>query len=215
VARQPWDWRDYFITAILSGTAMLGAYSIARKYLFPHLMPPTLTAYEADKEALTAQFDAAEALLKEMQASTADMHSQLETQRIKVDAVVDNLGRAVEEMRSGEQVVRDEMREIRSEVNNMQQMFPKMMDKVKDAQAASYSELQQELKSVKTLLLTSRGGSNGADGLHTPGSSALPSTVGAGPPRRPTIPAWQLAAPSSSSSTLLDGKDATNGSTTE
>ena len=85
-----------------------------------------MTAYEADKEALTAQFDAAEALLKEMQASTADMHSQLETQRIKVDAVVDNLNRAVEEMRGGEQVVRDEMREIRSEVNNVQQMLPKV-----------------------------------------------------------------------------------------
>jgi hypothetical protein len=85
-----------------------------------------LTAYEADKEALTAQFDAAEALLKEMQASTADMHSQLETQRVKVDAVVDNLNRAVEDMRSGEQEVRDEMREIRSEVNNMQQMLPKV-----------------------------------------------------------------------------------------
>ncbi len=85
-----------------------------------------MTAYEADKEALTAQFDAAETLLKEMQASTADMHSQLETQRVKVDAVVDNLNQAVEEMRSGEQEVRDEMREIRSEVNNMQQMLPKV-----------------------------------------------------------------------------------------
>ena len=61
-----------------------------------------------------------------MQASTADMHSQMETQRVKVDAVVDNLNRAVEEMRGGEQEVRDEMREIRSEVNNLQQMLPKV-----------------------------------------------------------------------------------------
>ena len=87
-----------------------------------------------------------------------------------------------------------------------------MLDKVKDAQAASYAELQQELKSVKTLLLTSRGGSNGADG--SPTSSVLPSTIGTGTPRRPTIPAWQLAAVSSPS-TLQDGKDSTNGSTTE
>ena len=85
-----------------------------------------MTAYETDKEALTAQFDAAEALLKEMQASTADMQSQLETQRVKVDAVVDNLNRAVEEMRGGEQVVREEMQEIRVEMYNMQQMLPKV-----------------------------------------------------------------------------------------
>ncbi|KAG8841357.1 peroxisomal membrane protein pex14, partial [Serendipita sp. 411] len=48
----PWDWRDYFIAAVVSGSVMLGAHAIAKKYLFPHLKPPTLSAYEADKEAL-------------------------------------------------------------------------------------------------------------------------------------------------------------------
>lgn len=58
-----------------------------------------------------------------------------------------------------------------------------MIDKNKESQAQSLSELQQELKSLKALLL-SRGPSN------IP-SSPMPALG------RPSIPAWQLAGASS------------------
>ncbi|PVF93415.1 hypothetical protein CPB86DRAFT_742645 [Serendipita vermifera] len=179
----PWDWRDYFIAALVSGSVMMGAYATARKYLFPHLKPPTLSAYEADKEALTAQFDAAEQLLKEIQAETQSMKASIEDQREKVDSAVKEVTVAVEEMRKGEMEVRDEMREIRMEVNNMQDLLPKMLDRVKDQERISYGELQQELKSLKALLLSSRD-SNAASG-----ASAILAQLG----RKPTIPAWQQA----------------------
>lgn len=54
------------------------------------------------------------------------MKVNLEDQRIKVDAAVQDVTVAVEEMRQGEAEVRDEMREIRAEVNNMQEMLPKV-----------------------------------------------------------------------------------------
>ncbi|KIM32711.1 hypothetical protein M408DRAFT_326457 [Serendipita vermifera MAFF 305830] len=187
----PWDWRDYFIAAVVSGSVMLGAYATARKYLFPHLKPPTLSAYEADKEALNAQFDAAERLLKDIEAETQAMKTTLEEQRVQVEAAVQDVKTAVEEMRKGETEVRDEMREIRSEVNNMQEMLPKMLDRVKEQERTSYGELQQELKSLKTLLLSSRD-----------------ATAATGPPnifaqinKKPSIPAWQLASGSSVSAT--------------
>ena len=85
-----------------------------------------MSAYEADKEALTAQFDAAERLLKEIEAETQAMKTNLEEQRVQVGAAVQDVTAAVEEMRKGETEVRDEMREIRAEVNNMQEMLPKV-----------------------------------------------------------------------------------------
>lgn len=54
------------------------------------------------------------------------MKENLEEQRIKVDTAVQDVTVAVEEMRRGESEVRDEMREIRSEVNTMQEMLPKV-----------------------------------------------------------------------------------------
>ncbi|KAI0051777.1 hypothetical protein FA95DRAFT_1485012 [Auriscalpium vulgare] len=181
-----WDWRDYFITAIVSGTVVYGAVALAKKYLLPHLQPPSTTAYEADRDALTAQFDAAEAILRDIQAETAAVKTAVVAQQEKVDKATADVDAAVQQMRDGEIKTRDEMREIREEVNNIRDMLPKMIDKNKEVQAQSLAELQQELKSLKALLL-SRGPT-----LSNATTPSLPSFS-----HRPSIPAWQLAGSSS------------------
>ncbi|KAI0756640.1 hypothetical protein C8Q80DRAFT_1340485 [Daedaleopsis nitida] len=175
-----WDWRDYFITAVVSGTVAYGAVSLFRKFVLPHLQPPSATAYEQDKDAMAAQFDAAEALLKEIQAETAAVRVAVEEQNEKVTKVTQDVEAAVKDMRDGETRTRDEMREIREEVNNVREMLPKLIDKNKESHNQSLAELQQELKSLKALLL-SRG----------PSMSTGPSTPIL--PGKPAIPAWQLA----------------------
>ena len=147
---------------------------------------------------MTAQFDAAEALLKEIQAETAAVRTAVEEQNEKVTKVTQEVETVVKDMRDGEARTRDEMREIREEVNNVREMLPKvgfqlciflctqyniflkMIEKNKESHNQSLAELQQELKSLKALLL-SRG----------PGISTGPSTPVL--PGKPSIPAWQLA----------------------
>ncbi|KAH9847355.1 peroxisomal membrane anchor protein conserved region-domain-containing protein [Lenzites betulinus] len=177
---QEWDWRDYFITAVVSGTIAYGAAALFRKYVAPHLKPPSATAYEEDKDAMTAQFDAAEALLKEIQAETAAVRVAVDEQNEKVAKVTADVESAVKDMREGEARTRDEMREIREEVSTVREMLPKMIEKNKESQNQSLAELQQELKSLKALLL-SRG----------PGVSTGPTTPVL--PGKPSIPSWQLA----------------------
>ncbi|KAH9082078.1 hypothetical protein EDB83DRAFT_2336353 [Lactarius deliciosus] len=186
----PWDWRDYFITAVVSGSLAYGAVALARKYLFPHLQPPTSTAYEEDRDALTAQFDAAEALLKEIRAETSAVKTAVESQQEKVDKATADVEAAVQQMREGESRARDEMREIREEVNNIREMLPKMIEKNKEAQTQSLGELQQDLKSLKTLLLS-----------RTP-STATPAPPLPNFPPRPSIPLWQLSDSSSNGTAL-------------
>ncbi|KDR85058.1 hypothetical protein GALMADRAFT_233664 [Galerina marginata CBS 339.88] len=178
--RQRWDWRDYFITAVVSGAVTYGAVTLFKKYLLPHLQPPTSTAYEEDRDALNAQFDAAEALLKEIQSETAAVRAAVEEQKEKIDKTTEDVKAVVVELRDGEAKTRDEMREIREEVNNIREMLPKMMEKNKESQTQSLAELQQELKSLKALLLN-----RGPTVSSTP-ASPLP-VLG-----RPSIPAWQL-----------------------
>ena len=180
----------------------------SQKYLLPHLQPPTSTAYEEDRDALTAQFDVAEALLKEIQAETASVRAAVEEQKERIDKTTEDVKSVVVELREGETKTRDEMREIREEVTNIREMLPKvclqcvyiiindsnvwtqMIEKNKESQNQSLAELQQELKSLKALLL-SRG----------PATSATPSSplpiLG-----RPSIPAWQLvSSPAANQST--------------
>ncbi|KAG2159939.1 uncharacterized protein EDB93DRAFT_1074061 [Suillus bovinus] len=182
---QQWDWRDYFITAVISGSVVYGAISLFKKYLQPHLIPPAATAYEQDRDGLTAQFDAAEALLKEIQAETEAVKSAVYEQNERVNKVTKDVESAVVEMREGESKTRDEMREIRDEVENIRDMLPKMIEKNKETQKESLSELQQELKSLKALLL-----SRGSAPMTSSPSTPIPSLAG-----RPSIPSWQLASP--------------------
>jgi peroxin-14 len=176
---QQWDWRDYFITAVLSGTAAYTAVTLFKKYLLPHLQPPNSTAYEEDRDALTAQFDAAEALLKEIQAETAAIRTAVDDQKKQVEKATKDVQTVVKEMRDGESKTRDDMRDIREEVKNVREMLPKMIEKNKESQNQSLAELQQELKSLKALLLSRGSG---------PAVSPMPVL-----PTRPSIPAWQLA----------------------
>jgi len=93
----------------------------------PHLQPPSSTAYEGDRDSLTAQFDAAEALLKDIQSETTAVKMAVESQQQKVENVTADVELAVKEMRDGEVRTRDEMREIREEVNNVREMLPKVI----------------------------------------------------------------------------------------
>ncbi len=97
-----------------------------QKYLLPHLRPPTATAYEADRDALTAQFDAAEAMLKEIHAETNAVRIAMEEQKEKVDKTTEEINIIIAEMRNDEAKTRDELREMREEVGNVRDMLPKV-----------------------------------------------------------------------------------------
>lgn len=94
--------------------------------MLPHLQPPTASAYEEDRDALNAQFDAAEALLKEIQNETAAVRAAVEEQKSLIDRTTQDVEEVVGEMRQNEIRTRDEMREVREEVNNIRDMLPKV-----------------------------------------------------------------------------------------
>ena len=98
----------------------------SQKYLLPHLQPPSSTAYEADRDALTAQFDEAESMLKQIQEETAGIKQAVEEQKAKVEQTTQDVDDCVREMREADERNRDEMREIREEVNSIREMLPKV-----------------------------------------------------------------------------------------
>lgn len=98
-----------------------------QKYLLPHLQPPTSTAYEEDRDALNAQFDAAETLLKEIQNETVAVRAAVEEQKERINQTTEDVKTVVGELRDGEARTRDEMREIREEVTNVRELLPKVI----------------------------------------------------------------------------------------
>ncbi|KAF8328223.1 peroxisomal membrane anchor protein conserved region-domain-containing protein [Cantharellus anzutake] len=194
------DWRDYFIMAVVSGGVMYGVMALARKYLFPHLKPPSSSAYEADRDALTAQFDAAAAMIKDVQSGSTAARAIIDEECAKVDAALETLQVALNEGKEAENKTKAELREIRDEVNNVRDMLPKMLEKHGDAQSQALVDLQQELKSLKALLL-SRSGPQ-LSSISRPGSNFSPAGGSTFLPTKPTIPSWQLTgSPTSNTAT--------------
>jgi peroxin-14 len=114
------------ITFVVSGSAFYGAVSLFKAYVLPHLQPPNASAYEQDRDALAAQFDAAEALLKDIQTETSLIKDSVQLQKDKIDQTVNQVDSAVNDLRQADARARDEMREIRDEVNNIREMLPKV-----------------------------------------------------------------------------------------
>ncbi|BEI89622.1 uncharacterized protein CcaverHIS019_0209840 [Cutaneotrichosporon cavernicola] len=196
------DWRDIFIMAVVSGGVVYGLTALARKYLTPHLKPPSSTAFQETSASLAEQYDAAQAALDDLKAQTEALTASAEEERTRVAAALDDVEAAAKAVRDAEARWRDDMREVRGEVESVRELVPRLIEKHSQAQNAALTELQSELRSLKTLLVARQGQAPEASGAASPVPGTPSATTQAAnallAPRtgKASIPAWQLAAPS-------------------
>lgn len=152
----------------------------SQRYLFPHLQPPNQTILESDRDALTAKYDEVAAALAQMDAETRAVKQGLEQQKTSIDAELQQVENALEQLRSGEKARKEDMDRIAREVDAMKREMPRMFESSSASTASTLTELQSELKSLRSLLVSrtainnnssSNGGSNGI-----PASASVPNT---------------------------------------
>lgn len=138
---------------------------------------------------------------------------------MRVASALDDVEAAARAVRDAEQRWRDDMREVRGEVESVRELVPRMIEKHAGAQSAALTELQNELRSLKTLLVARQGAAAAtAAAVATPvvtDTAAVSGTSSPAPVPTPTqaaanallaprgkasIPAWQLAAPAANGS---------------
>ncbi|WVQ95364.1 hypothetical protein IAU59_002461 [Kwoniella sp. CBS 9459] len=208
------DWRDLFIMAVISGGVVYGLTALAKKYLLPHLQPPSTTAFQDTSSSLTSAYDEASKLLSDLSEQTTELQTSIEEDREKVNNVVGEVEDALKNVRDGEERWREELRDIRSEVESVRELVPKMIEKHAQSQSAALTDLQAELRSLKTLLVSRQqqqqqqqqqsspstqhekmnGSQNGSGQSQSVSSTTAAAnallTPGGG--RSKGIPAWQL-----------------------
>ena len=185
-ARPQRDWRDWFIMAVVSGTVGYGVVSLARRYLYPHLQPPNKTVLEEEREALEAKYDEVALHMEELDQTTEAMSQGLAAQQSAIQASVRGVNDLVAESRSREEQRDKDLEHMKSEMESMREEFASMLERSRASSITALTDLQGELKSLRSLLV-SRGG------LSTPSASA-PAESSAPPPAKaaPQFPAWQL-----------------------
>lgn len=209
---------------------------LLQKYLLPALQPPTETQLQQTQDALTAKYDEAAAILAQLQQDSTELKQSMTEQQEKVNAGLGQVKEAVAEMRIADQERSETIKTCKEEIDAIKEMLPKvslslivtialanasskMMEKNKEAQSISLGELQQELKSLKSLMAARPNGpitstpastynSSGRFGISSP--SASPNL----PPIQPGIPAWQRTA-TSSADISRSGSPKPNGTTTK
>ncbi|KAK4046131.1 60S ribosomal protein L21A [Microbotryomycetes sp. JL201] len=186
------DWRDWFIMAVVGSAVGYIATKLARKYVVPHLQPPSESELEAAQKALEAKYDEAAEVLKTLQQSTDALAASLDEQKQAIDTQLDQVKQGVAEMKEGERRREEWSKKVQDQVDDVARNLPSLIEKQSSTHAQQLTELQTELKSLKSLLIARRPTpTTSASGTTTStiGNSSFPGSGSGG------------AAPSSSAST--------------
>ncbi|KAJ8660572.1 hypothetical protein O0I10_003619 [Lichtheimia ornata] len=201
-ARPSYDWRDVFIAAVLAGGATYGLWTLAKRFFGPWFKVPQKEELEKEKAALDSQFEAVEASLKEIKDQTEEALTAVSTQSDRVNTSITSLEAALKDLKEGDEARQKQFGEVKDEVDALKELVPKMMDRNKQQQGDVLEELQNELKSLKSLLLSRRPTTPSSPvpepttSSNTVASATKPVENGNG--NGSSIPAWQMAAAASS-----------------
>ncbi|KAF9328829.1 peroxisomal membrane protein pex14 [Podila minutissima] len=220
---QKYDWKDMFIAAVVAGGFGYGMWQVAKKVVGPKLQWPSQEELEMDKQKLDEQFDEIEKSLAGVQDSTAAVAKSVEDQTAHVKESLENMTGVLDCMKTNDDKREQELAGLKTDIENIKSMIPKLMEKNKESQTNVLNELQTEIKSLKSLLLNRRAPGPGAPSTPTASPAAwntasyTSSTSGSGSSSTTTtttsaikseesngalsflnskasIPAWQLAA---------------------
>lgn len=75
---------------------------------------------------MTEQYDAAQSLLDELTKSTRTLQEGLEGDRDRINGIVEEVEGAVRSVKDNEERWREEMREVRGEVESVRDLVPKV-----------------------------------------------------------------------------------------
>lgn len=203
------DWRDWFIMATVVGGVGYGALTLAKRYVYPLIAPPTPPQIVQDKAQIDAAFERTFSLLNQVVADTQQLKDSEQARTERLDAALANVESVVSKMKDAGRARDAENARIANDITNLKDLIPRAIKAQEDSADARLQELHTEMKSLKTLLAnriassknttppaytTTPGGDATQTSQSSPdqasSSSPYAKNAGAGA----SIPAWQMAA---------------------
>ncbi|KAI8998107.1 peroxisomal membrane anchor protein conserved region-domain-containing protein [Gaertneriomyces semiglobifer] len=198
-------WKDYALGAIGVAGAGYGLYSLISAYILPYIIPTTDFLTTSTQE-LDTHVTASSNVLTSIQSETAAVMSAVRTQSANVTKTLDEMQATLGGVKESTTKRDVALKVLRTDIETLHELVPQMLDKQTMMRAAQISDLQNEFKSLKSLLLN-RPIPTGAPSA-APVSDNAPSRIFSGNSpsstpntskgfpfltNKPIIPAWQLA----------------------
>lgn len=132
------------------------------------IAPPTPEQLSQDKAAIDASFSEAFTLLDQLSQDTAALKAAEEDRTKRVDTCLEEVESVIEQLKATAKRREEEGKRVGEEVRSLRDLIPKALEGQKEAQAQALLELQNELKSLKALVVNrtqaAQGGGAGAMG---------------------------------------------------
>ncbi|KAF8463112.1 peroxisomal membrane anchor protein conserved region-domain-containing protein [Kalaharituber pfeilii] len=115
--------------------------------------PPTPPQLAQDKAAIDASFAEAFALLDQLSTDTAALKAAEEERTKRVDTCLEEVESVIEQLKATAKRREEEGKRVGEEVRSLRDLIPKALEGQKEAQAQALQDLQNELKSLKALVV--------------------------------------------------------------
>ncbi|KAJ0163448.1 Peroxisomal membrane protein PEX14 [Colletotrichum tanaceti] len=174
------DWRDWFIMATVVGGVSYGAYTLAKRYVYPLIAPPTPERLEQDKKSIEEQFDKAFGLVEQLARDTEELKAAERERTENLDTALTDLETIMQELRSANTRREIETQRVKDDVQILKDSIPKAMNTQKDLTDSRLKEVNSELTSLKTLItqrMNAASSSATTNSLRT-GGNATPTSSG-------------------------------------
>lgn len=146
------DWRDWFIAATVMGGVGYALYWTARRYVVPIIAPPTPPQLEQDKAEVDASFDKAFALLEQLATDTQELKRSEADRKERLDAALNEVENVISRMKQANEDRDLEAKRVAREIGEIRDQIPRAIEKEKEATDNRLKELNNEMKSLKTLV---------------------------------------------------------------
>ena len=150
-----WTWKDYTLSAIAVGGASYAATQVIQKY-FSHLLPSILPQIEKDTQRIDTQLEEAATTLQTITTQTTDMLTLVQSKATESATQIKAVEERLESIKESDTKRDGQLEALQREVDGLKNMIPKMVLNSKENHERLMGDIQNELKSLKSLMLNRR-----------------------------------------------------------
>jgi len=205
-------WKDYFIGTAIIGGVSYALYRALKKYLPDLLQIPSTKDLQENNEELSKQLEIASEALNSSKVETQTAIKLMDEQGDKIKNFMDILTKSLNGLKEADEKRDEEIRTIKNDLENVKTLIPKMIEKSKETNDLVLQDLQNEIKSLKSLIVNRMSINNQSSGSTSslneevkPHEVKKTNEVDSSMTQRfsflsqkPAIPAWQMQGSSSS-----------------
>ncbi|KAJ3225295.1 peroxisomal membrane protein pex14 [Clydaea vesicula] len=195
-----YDWKDYVLGTISVVGAGYLTFQFFHNYILPLVSWPNQSQLKDSTEQIDKQLMTSTKTLEAVQLTTSEMMKAVKIQSESVSKSLANMEEVLEELKNNDEKREEDLKDLKSEIELIREVIPKMMDKSKDSQTAVLTDLQDDIKSLKNLLVNRRIPFSNNSSVPSP-SQSLPNGLSA---NNDTVSDPGVRSPVTVSSKLMD-----------